>query len=145
MTTVRGQDVAVYNRSGASMTQPSLASFFFSNEGAISGDGYGVFIGGSGAGSVGGDSYALYLATPFGNVAGNAFALFSDNTNNSYLAGNVGFGIQDPQQKVHISGVMRLEPQGSEPVGALGDFYVNNDGTLYFHNGTEWKAVQLAP
>ena len=34
-------------------------------QGTISGDGYGLWIGGAGAGSVGGDSYALYVDTPF--------------------------------------------------------------------------------
>lgn len=145
MTTIRGQDVVVYNRAGASMSQPSLASFFFSNEGTISGDGYGLFVGGGGAGSVGGNSYALYVATPFSNVTGNSYAIYSDNVNDSYVAGDLGVGTADPQQKVHVNGVMRLEPQDSPPTGDLGDLYVNSDGTLFFHNGTDWKAVQLAP
>lgn len=145
MTTIRGQEVVVYNRSGASMTQPSLGSFFFSNEGTISGDGFGLFIGGDGAGSVGGNSYALYVATPFSNVTGNSFAIYSDNVNDSYIEGDLGIGTSDPQQKVHVNGVMRLEPQDTAPTGGLGDLYVNSDGTLYFHNGTDWKAVQLVP
>ena len=145
ITTVRGQDIYVLNESGASMGQPSLASLYFTNEGTISGDAYGMFIGGDGSGSVAGNSYGLYLSTPFSNVAGNAFALYSDNLNNSYMAGNLGVGTLVPQQKVHITGVLRLEPQAVAPTGGLGDFYVNADGTLYFHNGTDWKAVQVAP
>ena len=58
-------------------------------------------------------------------------------------SGNVGIGTTDPQQKMHISGVMRLEPQSSPPTGALGDLYVGTDGKLYFHNGTQWKEVSL--
>jgi hypothetical protein len=146
MTTGRGMDVTLVNKSGATIGTGSLASMYAQNDGTISGDGYGLFIGGQpNTGSVGGNSYALYLSTPFSNVAGNAFALYSDNINNSYIAGNVGFGNTDPQQKVHINGVMRLEPQASAPTGGLGDLYVNADGTLFFHNGTEWRAVQLVP
>ncbi len=61
------------------------------------------------------------------------------------MAGNLGIGTLDPQQKVHITGVLRLEPQAVEPTGDLGDFYVNTDGTVYFHNGVDWKAVLVAP
>jgi len=145
MNLVRGQDISVFNVAGATMTQPSLGSMWFSNEGTITGDGYGLFIGGTGSGSVGGNSYALYVATPFSNVAGDAFAIYSDNINDSYIEGNLGIGTNDPLQKVHISGVMRLEPQAAEPSGDMGDFYVKSDGVLYFHNGAGWKAVQLAP
>jgi len=145
MTTGRGMDVGLINASGASIGTASLASMYATNEGSITGDAYGLFIGGAVSGSVGGNSYALYLSTPYSNVTGNAFALYSDNTNDSYIEGNTGFGISTPQQKVHISGVMRLEPQNAEPAGSLGDLYVNTDGNLYFHDGTSWKAVQLAP
>ncbi len=57
--------------------------------------------------------------------------------------GRVGIGTMSPQQKIHISGVMRLEPQSSQPFGALGDLYVSTDGKLYFHNGTQWREVSL--
>jgi hypothetical protein len=63
--------------------------------------------------------------------------------NGKVSGGNVGIGTTSPQQKIHISGVMRLEPQSSPPPGALGDLYVGTDGKLYFHNGTEWKEVSL--
>ncbi|MEL4457262.1 hypothetical protein [Lutimonas vermicola] len=145
MTTGRGMDVGLINASGASIGTASLASMFATNEGAITGDGYGLFIGGTGSGSVAGNSYGLFLSTPFSNVAGTAYALYSDNVNNSYMAGNLGVGTLDPQQKVHITGVLRLEPQAVEPAGGLGDFYVNTDGTLYFHDGTSWKEVQVGP
>lgn len=145
MTTGRGMDVGLINASGASIGTASLASFYASNDGSVTGDAYGLFIGGNVSGSVGGNSYGLYLSTPFSNVAGDAFALYSDNTNDSYIEGNVGFGTSTPQQKVHIDGVIRLEPQSSPPAGSLGDLYVNTDGNIYFHNGTEWKAIQVAP
>jgi len=62
------------------------------------------------------------------------------------MEGNLGVGVKLPQRKVHISGVMRLDPQSSEPTdGTLGDLYVSDAGTLFFHDGTGWKAVQLAP
>lgn len=145
MTTGRGMDVGLINASGATIGTASLASLYATNDGSVSGDAYGLFIGGQVSGSVGGNSYALYLSTPFSNVAGTAYALYSDNLNNSYMAGNLGVGTLDPQQKVHITGVLRLEPQASAPTGGLGDLYVNADGTLFFHNGTEWRAVQLVP
>lgn len=145
MTTGRGMDVGLINASGATIGTASLASLYASNDGNVSGDAYGLFIGGKASGSVGGNSYGLYLSTPFSNVTGTAYALYSDNVNNSYMAGNLGVGTLDPQQKVHITGVMRLEPQAIAPPGGLGDLYVNSDGTLFFHNGTEWKAVLLAP
>ena len=145
MTTGRGMDVGLINASGATIGTASIASLYATNEGSVTGDAYGLFIGGANSGTVGGNSYGLYLSTPFSNVTGDSFALYSDNTNDSYIEGNVGIGTSDPQQKVHINGVMRLEPQGTAPSGSLGDFYVNTDGTLYFHDGTDWKAVQLAP
>lgn len=145
MNTGRGMDVSLVNKAGATIGTASLASMYATNQGTVSGDGYGLFIGGAASGTVAGNSYALYLSTPFANVAGNAFALYSDNLNDSYIAGNVGIGTTEPQQKVHINGVMRLEPQDAAPTGGLGDLYVNSDGTLFFHDGTDWKAVQLAP
>ena len=142
---VRGFDIGVFNQSGGTMSQPSLGSMFFTNNGTITGDGYGLFIGGAGSGSVGGDSYALYIATPFSNVAGNSYALYSDNTGDSYMEGNLGVGTSSPQQKVHINGVMRLEPQAAPPTGALGDLYVSTGGDLFFHDGNGWQQVQLVP
>ncbi len=58
--------------------------------------------------------------------------------------GNVGIGNTAPQQKLHVSGVMRLEPQATPPSGALGDLYVSTDGKLYFHDGSGWKLVSLS-
>ena len=145
MATGRGMDVGLINAAGASIGTGSLTSMYATNNGAISGDGYGLFIGGGGSGSVAGNSYALYLSTPFSNVAGNAYALYSDNVNNSYMEGNLGVGTSDPQQKVHISGVLRLEPQATPPTGGAGDLYAGTDNKLYFHDGTSWKEIQLVP
>ena len=117
------------------------------NTGTITGDGFGLWIGGASTGSVGGDAFALYIDTPFTNVAGNNYALYSANTADSYFNGNVGVGTTAPLQKLHIDGIMRLEPRTTEPAGGgLGDFYVNStDSKLYFHNGASWKEVQLVP
>lgn len=143
--TGRAENLAVYNKSGATMGTASLSSMYMENLGSITGNAYGLWIGGASTGSVDGNAYALYIATPYTNIAGDNFALYSDNTADSYLEGNVGIGTSDPQQKVHINGVLRLEPQGTPPTGNAGDIYAGTDNKLYFHNGTEWKEIQLAP
>ncbi len=150
MGTGRAENLGVYNYAGSTMGTASLSSMYMSNAGSITGNAFGLWIGGASTGTVGGNTYALYIATPFANaaddnIAGDSFALYSENTANSYIEGNLGIGTSDPQQKVHISGVLRLEPQATEPSGAMGDFYVKSDGVLYFHNGIDWKAVQVAP
>ncbi len=92
------------------------------------------------------NGYAIYIDDSFNKGTGKNYSIFSNSNADSYLKGNIGVGIEAPQQKVHISGAMRLEPQAAAPAGgALGDLYVNTDGKLYFHNGTAWKEVQLAP
>lgn len=145
MTTGRGMDVSLVNAAGASIGTGSLASMYATNNGTITGDAYGLFIGGAAAGTVGGNSYALYVATPFSNVVGNAFAIYSDNLNDSYIEGNLGIGTNDPLQKVHVSGVLRLEPQATPPVGGAGDLYAGTDNKLYFHDGTSWQEIQFVP
>jgi hypothetical protein len=92
------------------------------------------------------DSYALYIKNNFNKGTNDNFAIYSISDADSYLEGNVGIGTSTPQRKIHINGAMRLEPLDAEPAtGALGDLYVNTDGNLYFHDGTSWRAVQLAP
>ncbi len=92
------------------------------------------------------NGYAIYINNSFNKGTADNFAIYSETVADSYFAGNIGVGIEAPQQKVHISGAMRLEPQAAAPAaGALGDLYVNTDGKLYFHNGTAWKEVQLVP
>jgi len=143
MATGRAMDLGVVNASGANLGTTSLASLFATNNGTVSDDAYGLFIGGTGTGSVGGDSYGLYLSTPYSNVTGTSYALYVDNPNISYVEGNLGVGTNDPQQKVHVSGVLRLEPQATPPAGDLGDLYAGTDNKLYFHDGTSWKEIQL--
>ena len=146
MNSATGVSTSVNNKAGASIGEVTLNSVYMDNAGTITGDTYGLWIGGTGSGSVGGDSYALFIATPFTNVAGNNFALYSENTADSYIEGNLGVGTTTPLQKVHINGVMRLQPQASAPTGGLGDFYVNStDNKLYFHDGSGWREVQLVP
>lgn len=146
ITEALGEVLNVYNRAGASIGEVTLSSMYMENTGNVTGDGYGLWIGGSSTGTVAGDAYALYISTPFENVSGNNFALYSDNTSDSYIEGSLGVGVSAPQQKVHISGAMRLEPQATAPSGgALGDLYAGTDGNLYFYDGTGWKAVQLVP
>lgn len=143
--TMRGIDISLLNKSAASIGTASLASFYATNQGTITGDGYGLFVGGEGNGTVNGNSYGIYLSTPYSTVTGNAYALYSVNANNSYLEGNLGVGTDDPKQKVHISGVLRLEPQTTPPNGGAGDIYAGTDNKLYFHDGTSWKEIQLVP
>ncbi len=145
ITTAYGENVSITNASGASMGQATISSLYANNEGAISGNAYGMWIGGTGAGTVGGNAYGLYLDTPFNNVAGNNYGLYVNNTADSFISGNLGVGTDAPQQKVHISGALRLEPQATAPTGGLGDLYVGTDNKLYFHDGTSWKEVQLVP
>ena len=138
------QNSSITNNSGATFGQASLGSFYMNNEGSITGHAYGLWIGGAGAGSVGGNSYALYIATPYSNVTGSSFAIYSENTADSYIEGNLGVGTSTPLRKVHISGALRLQPQATPPAGGgLGDIYVGTDTNLYFHNGTDWREVQL--
>ncbi|MDN3641727.1 hypothetical protein QWY87_03390 [Lutimonas halocynthiae] len=146
MNTARGMDVGVVNASGATLGTTSLASMFATNNGSVTTDAYGLFIGGTGTGTVGGNAYGLYLSTPYANVSGISYGLYADNPGVSYIEGNLGVGTNDPQQKVHVSGVLRLEPQATPPTnGGAGDLYAGTDNKLYFHDGTSWKEIQLVP
>ncbi len=150
MGTGRAENLGVYNYAGSTMGTASVSSMFMSNLGSITGNAFGLWIGGASTGTVAGNTYALYIATPFlngagDNISGDRFALYSENTANSYIEGNLGVGTNDPQQKVHVSGVLRLEPQATAPAGDLGDLYSGTDNKLYFHDGTSWKEIQLVP
>ena len=143
---MRAIDISTLNESGASIGTSSIASFYAVNEGAVTGSAYGLYIGGEGNGTVAGNSYGLYLATPYSNVSGTSYGIYADNPNTSYIEGNLGVGTNDPQQKVHVSGVLRLEPQATPPTnGGAGDIYAGTDNKLYFHDGTSWKEIQLVP
>lgn len=106
----------------------------------------GQAIGYSGAGSVT-NSYGIFISSNFNQGTNNNFSIYSASAADSYFEGNIGVGTDAPQQKIHISGVMRLEPQDTTtpPAGDLGDLYAGTDGNLYFHNGTDWQQVSLVP
>ena len=75
MTTGRGMDVGLINASGATIGTASLASLYATNDGSVSGDAYGLFIGGQVSGSVGGNSYALYLVNTILKCCRNGLCL----------------------------------------------------------------------
>ena len=104
----------------------------------------GMFLEYKGTGTVT-DSYAIFIDGSFNKGTAKNYSIYSDSDADSYFNGNIGLGIETPQQKIHIGGAMRLEPQAAAPAGALGDLYVGTDSKLYFHNGTAWKEVQLVP
>jgi len=56
--------------------------------------------------------------------------------------GNLGIGVPNPQRKLHINDVMRLEPRDSAPDNPSdGDIYFDSDtGLMFYHNG-EWYKV----
>ncbi len=56
--------------------------------------------------------------------------------------GNIGIGITNPQRKLHINDVMRLEPRSTAPDNpAEGDIYMDsNDHVLKVYDGAEWKS-----
>jgi hypothetical protein len=56
---------------------------------------------------------------------------------------NLGIGTSNPQRKLHVSGVIRLEPQSEPPSGSMGDLYVDSEGLLFFYDGTDWREVTL--
>ena len=134
----------LYNDTGKSISSIILAHLAAQNAGTISKN-YGIYLEYFNTGTVT-DSYAIYIRDNFDIVSAGVndnFAIYSASNADSYFEGNVGVGTNDPQQKVHISGAMRLEPQATAPTGALGDLYAGTDGNLYFHDGTSWRQVQL--
>ncbi len=144
VTTGIGSLGSIENYSGAQVDNAYLGDFSVTNDGTI-GNLFGGYFETYGNGLVT-NSYAIYIESNFNRGSADNFAIYSAPDIDSYIEGDVGVGIRAPQQKIHISGAMRLEPQASAPTnGALGDLYVNTDGKLYFHNGTAWKEVQLAP
>jgi hypothetical protein len=58
--------------------------------------------------------------------------------------GNIGIGTSNPQSKLHINDMLRLEPQSSAPAGGKGDMYVDTSGNLYVHNGSVWNQVAFS-
>ncbi|MCB0475086.1 MAG: hypothetical protein KDC69_05385 [Flavobacteriaceae bacterium] len=142
MSSVQGIGSYMFNDTGKSMDFATSGYLGVYNSGTID-EVYGLYLGYDGPGTVN-YSYAIYIGSGFNQGATDNFAIYSDAAADSYLNGNLGIGTNAPQQKVHISGAMRLEPQASAPPnGALGDLYAGTDGNLYFHDGTGWKQVQL--
>ena len=153
ITRAYSQNVNIYNDDVGNVIDDARASFMYlTNYGTMT-KAHGLYIDYFtwDAASVT-DSYALYISSNFNKGTNDNFAIYSASDADSYLEGNVGVGTTAPQQKVHISGAMRLEPQATAPtVGALGDLYVSTDGNLYFYfdDGTAatagWKQVSLVP
>jgi len=144
ITRAYSQNVSVYNDDTGNVIDDARASYMFlSNFGTMT-KAHGLYLDYFGTG-IATDSYALFIDANFNQGANDNFAIYSETVADSYLEGNLGVGTNSPQQKVHISGAMRLEPQASAPTGALGDLYAGTDGNLYFHDGTDWKQVSLLP
>jgi len=143
ITTADGIAGDINNMAGKQLDVATSGAFNITNNGTMN-KANGIFINYAGTATVT-DSYALYIENNFNKGTNDNFAIYSATNADSYFNGNVGVGVTAPKQKIHIGGAMRLEPQAAAPAGALGDLYVGTDGKLYFHNGTAWKAVQLAP
>jgi len=143
ITTGVASSADLTNNASSTVTDAFAGFLNISNEGNIT-NGYGLFIDYfSTAGTVT-NSYGLYISDAFNQGTTDNFAIYSASDADSYVEGNVGVGTNNPQQKIHISGAMRLEPQAAAPAtAALGDLYVNTDGNLYFYDGANWRAVQL--
>lgn len=141
METAYSGTFTIFNYSGRQISNAYANLLALSNDGTIV-NGYGSYLTYLGAGTIT-NSYGVYIEDNFNQGTADNFAIYSASDADTYLEGNLGVGISTPQQKAHINGVMRLEPQASAPTGDLGDMYVNANGNLYFHNGTEWKQVQL--
>ena len=143
ITTAIGNSTVVTNNASSTIASAYGSTSSIVNNGTIT-TGYGVYAGYFSTTGTITNSYGLYITDSFNQGTAINFAVYSASNADSYLEGNLGIGTDSPQQKVHISGAMRLEPQAAAPAGgALGDLYVNTDGKLYFHNGTAWKEVQL--
>jgi hypothetical protein len=145
MTTAVGENVGIFNAASQSMNQAYSSYFYVQNNGTLN-QAYGSYIDFYGTGTVT-DSYALYISAGFNQGTGNNFAVYSASDADSYVEGSIGVGVTAPQQKVHISGAMRLEPQATAPAGTLGDLYVDTNGNLYFNDGSAgtsgWRPVML--
>ena len=145
ITRANSLSASVFNDNSATIDSTRIGNMSITNLGTIT-KAYGLYFDyfGAGFGTVT-DSYAIYINARFNQGTNDNYAIYSASEADSYLDGNLGVGTDAPQQKVHISGAMRLEPQATAPAGALGDLYVGTDGNLYFHNGIGWQEVALVP
>lgn len=54
-------------------------------------------------------------------------------------SGNVGFGTSSPKRKIHVMGLMRLQPTTAPTDPEAGDIYFDSDSNkLRCYDGTEW-------
>lgn len=68
--------------------------------------------------------------------------LIKQQSNETKKIARVGVGLSDPQQTLHISGAMRLEPLASAPTNVgEGDMYVNKTGALCVYLNNHWNYV----
>ncbi len=151
ITRAYSQNVNIFNADVGNVIDDARASYMYlTNYGTMT-QAHGLYIDYfTDATGVAVDSYALYISSNFNKGTNDNFAIYSASDADSYLEGNVGVGTTAPQQKVHISGALRLEPQATAPTGTLGDLYVGTDGNLYFNDGTPgpaggWRQVSLVP
>ena len=121
----------IENYTGATINAATLGDFLAVNNGTIT-DLYGVYLqyDPSSTGTLT-NCYGLYIDYNYNKGTVLNYALYSVPDIDSYLEGNLGVGISEPKQKVHINGVMRLEPQASAPVGDKGDLYVGEPMVNY--------------
>jgi len=56
--------------------------------------------------------------------------------------GNVGIGTENPQRKLHVNDVMRLEPRATAPTNpSKGDIYMSDTtNKLMVYDGSAWQA-----
>ena len=98
--------------------------------------------------------YARYSWSTIYTTYGDRFAKEAQNLRNelAYLiekqgAGSkkvarVGIGVNEPQQTLHISGAMRLEPLEQAPKEAsMGDIYVDQSGALCVYLNESWNYI----
>jgi len=84
--------------------------------------------------------WAIYMDTGTSDIR---FYESGDKVTIQSTTGNVGIGIQPPMRKLHVNGIMRLEPLLSTPAtGSAGDLYFHGPPTnkLMCHDGTMWQA-----
>ena len=131
---------SIENSAGAQVDNAYLVNLSVTNNGIMT-NLYGAYFEYFGSSTVS-NSYAIYVDPNFNKGTTSNYSIYSAPDIDSYIEGNVGFGIDKPLQKVHINGVIRLEPLDVAPSGDLGDLYVNKtDKKIYFHNGTSWVAL----
>ncbi|MDJ0645865.1 MAG: hypothetical protein QNJ57_07790 [Flavobacteriaceae bacterium] len=135
----------INNPASGSMAAAYGNSINVTNDGAITSFLVGNLINNFGTGTAQ-NSYAIFIGPGFNTGIADNYSIYSSTVADSYFSGNIGAGILAPQRQVHISEALRLEPQADPPAnGALGDLYADTDGNLYFHDGTNWRQVQLVP